>query len=181
MKPLHIFLMLAIPVMGASAIWLAPPGTRGLSLGLGALLVALAVIDLATYRLPDLLNVAVLLLGAAMVALTRPALWPHHLLGAGIGYVSLVAIEIAYRHFKGRDGLGRGDAKLMGAIGMWVAWPGLAPVLLIASLSGLVAALVMSRARRQAVSYETRIAFGPWIALGGWVVWLAQPALGALG
>lgn len=175
MKSTYIFLAIAVPVMVASAWLLAAPGTILLSLSLGALLIALSAIDIATLRLPDALTFTVLLFGAIMVALTRPHLWPHHLLGAGIGYVALVGLELAYKRLRGRDGLGRGDAKLLGAIGMWVAWPGLAPVLLVASVSGLLGAVAASLFGKRALSGETQMAFGPWIALGGWVVWLAAP------
>ncbi|MEQ9434871.1 MAG: A24 family peptidase [Hyphomonas sp.] len=177
MKPAYIFLAVAIPAMIASAWLMAPPGTILLSLSLGALLVALAAIDIATLRLPDALTFTVLLFGVIMVALTRPDLWVHHLLGAGIGYFALVGLELAYRRLRGRDGLGRGDAKLLGAIGMWVAWPGLAPVLLVASVTGLVAALMAGLIGKRGLSGETQMAFGPWIALGGWIIWLAGPRI----
>jgi leader peptidase (prepilin peptidase) / N-methyltransferase len=52
-------------------------------------------------------------------------------------------------------------------------------VLLAASLSGLFAALVTSWRSGTSLSGSAAIAFGPWIALGGYAVWLAQAA-GAL-
>jgi prepilin signal peptidase PulO-like enzyme (type II secretory pathway) len=55
---------------------------------------------------------------------------------------------------------------------------GLAPVLLIASLSGLVAALVLAWKDGRGVSGQSAVAFGPWIALGGFAVWL-MPQVGA--
>ena len=178
MKPSYIFTAIAILVMIGSAWLFARPGTILLSLSFGALLIALAYIDIRTFRLPDALNFAVLLFGVIMVALTRLDAWPHHFIGAAIGYGALVALEIAYKRVRGRDGLGRGDAKLLGAIGMWVAWPGLAPVLLVASVTGLVVALLASLAGKGSMSGDTPVAFGPFIALAGWVVWLAGPYLG---
>ncbi|MEQ8299462.1 MAG: A24 family peptidase [Hyphomonas sp.] len=177
MKPSYLFLALALPTMIASAWLVAAPGTILLSLSFGALLVALSATDIATLRLPDVLTFTVLLFGTIMVALTRPDLWMHHLLGAVIGYFALVGLEIAYKRLRGRDGLGRGDAKLLGAIGMWVAWPGLAPVLLVASVTGLLAALVAGLIGKRGLSGETQMAFGPWIAFGGWVIWLAGPRI----
>jgi prepilin signal peptidase PulO-like enzyme (type II secretory pathway) len=175
MKPSSIFLVIAVPAMIASAWLVAAPGTILLSLSFGTLLVALSAIDIGTLRLPDALTFTVMLFGVIMVALTRPDLWLHHLLGAVIGYLALVGLEIAYKRLRGRDGLGRGDAKLLGAIGMWVAWPGLAPALLVASVAGLLAALLAALIGKRGLSGETQMAFGPWIALGGWIVWLAGP------
>ena len=157
----------------AGVLW-APPGTLVLTVLLGWLLLALAVIDLRTYLLPDALNAAVLALGILMVALTRPADWPFQLAGSVIGYGLLWGVEILYRRLRGRDGLGRGDAKLLGALGVWVGVMGLAPVLLMASLSGIAAALALSTRQSTALSATTAIAFGPWIAFGGYAVWLLQ-------
>lgn len=175
MTPRFIASSLALCIAAAVSGWLyAPAGTLWLTLCLGALLVALALIDLRTYRLPDPLTLSVFLLGAIMVTLTRPEAWMHHLIGASIGYLVLVAIELAFKHLRGRDGLGRGDAKLLGALGMWTGWMGLAPTLLVASMLGLLAALAFGRR----IDGATMIAFGPWIALGGWVVWLFGRQMG---
>lgn len=159
----------------AALLW-APPALVVFTLLLGWLLLALAAVDFRVQLLPDALNAAVLLLGAAMVWTTRPEAWAMHVAGAAIGYGVLWAVETAFRRLRGQDGLGRGDAKLLGALGMWVGALGLPPTLLVASLSGLAAALVMAWRKGAPVSGQTALAFGPWIALGGFAVWLAQGA-----
>ncbi|MFN4186045.1 MAG: prepilin peptidase [Hyphomonas sp.] len=147
------------------------------SVGFGWALLALALIDLRTYILPDGLNLAVFLLGCGMVALYRQDMWPWHLAGAIAGYGLLWLVETGYRRLRGKDGLGRGDAKLLGAIGMWVSLEGIPPVLLIASLSGILAVLALAALKRRSVSGQSMIAFGPWIALAGYIVWLWPPAI----
>lgn len=163
-------------VAGAAVLW-APQGSLVFTALFGWLLLTLAAIDLRTYLLPDALNAAVLILGAAMVATTRPDDWPLHAAGAAIGFGLLWLVETGYRRLRGRDGLGRGDAKLLGAIGAWVGATGIAPVLLVASLSGIAAALALSARDSKALSGQTAIAFGPWIALGGYAIWLAQTGI----
>ncbi len=155
------------------SLYFAPDGTLFFTLLLGWLLLALALIDFRMFILPDALNLAVFALGAAMVAVTRPEAWIDHAAGAVIGYGALVSIEILYRRLRGRDGLGRGDAKLFGALGMWLGWSGLAPAMLIAALAGILATLAGALFRREAVGAGSMLAFGPWIALGGWAVWLS--------
>lgn len=167
--------LLGAAIAGAAVLWM-PPALLVPTILFGWLLLALAAIDLRTYLLPDALNAAVFLLGAAMLAWSQPADWPLHLAGAVIGFGLLWLVEVAYRRLRGRDGLGRGDAKLLGAVGLWVGAMGIPPVLLIASLAGIAAALVSSLRESEELSGASAIAFGPWIALGGYSVWLIENA-----
>lgn len=149
------------------------------TISFGWLLLVLALIDLRCYLLPDGLNLAVFLLGGLMVAIFRQDVWAWHLAGAAAGFGLLWLVEVSYLRLRGLHGLGRGDAKLLGGIGLWVGLAGIPPVLLIASLGGILAALVSVRLQRQSVTGQTMIAFGPWIALGGYIVWLFPQLLPA--
>ncbi|MEQ9507308.1 MAG: A24 family peptidase [Hyphomonas sp.] len=162
-----------IGAVGFAAAGLAPGGELIVfSVLLAGLLLALANIDLRTFLLPDLLNAVVFGLGALMVTLLQPENWMQHAIGALAGYGVLWGLEVFYRRVRGRDGLGRGDAKLLGAIGMWTGWMGLPAVLLVASLSAILAVVVQSAIRKEALAGQSAVAFGPWIALGGYAVWL---------
>ncbi|MGE6699361.1 prepilin peptidase [Hyphomonas sp. NPDC076900] len=149
------------------------------TIAFGWLLLALALIDLRSYLLPDRLNLAVFLLGGLMAALFRQESWGWHLAGAAAGFGLLWLVEISYLRLRGIHGLGRGDAKLLGAIGMWTGLTGIPPVLLIASLAAILSVVLRAALKRQAVSGHSMIAFGPWIALGGYIVWLFPQLLPA--
>lgn len=133
---------------------------------LGATLVAIVVIDVRTYRIPDWLSLPLVAAGLAWSALNRPD-WTAHLVGAAVGYASLAAFGALYYRLRGREGLGLGDAKLFAAAGAWLGWQSLPTVLAVSAVSGLVFALATSRRRPAAP-----IAFGPWLALGIWLGWL---------
>lgn len=150
-----------------AGLYVSPPGLLVFTALLGLLLTALTWIDLDTFRLPDPLTLAVGLLGIAMLVVAMRDLLLWHLAAGALGFLWLLAVELGYRRWRGRNGLGRGDTKLFGALGFWVGLSGLPPLLLVASLSGLGWALVSGRAGQA----DGRIAFGPWICLGGWVVW----------
>ena len=160
-----------------SAFAFAPPGTFILSCLFGWTLLTLAAIDWRSYILPDALNLLAALLGVLMIWTTERADWAEHVIGGVAGYLLLLSVELFYRHVRGRDGLGRGDAKLLGALGLWVGWTRLPDILLVGSVSALIAALVLSRRSGERLSGSTAMAFGPWLALGGWVCWLSGPLL----
>ncbi len=141
------------------------------TLAMAALLVALGWIDARTYRLPNALNLALALSGIAMVVIHMPAEGIDHALGGFVGYGALVAVEIAYRRLRGVDGLGRGDAKLFGALGIWTGWQGLPLILLGASATGIVFAAALG-VRAGRFDGRLEIAFGPFLCLAGFVVWL---------
>jgi len=154
------------------AFWAAPNNAIYPTIVLGWLLVILARIDFASLILPDPLNFAVALLAVSILPFSQSTNLLDHLVGGVAGFVLLWAIDAAYKRWRGYAGLGRGDAKLFGAIGLWVGLTGLPSVLLIASISGLVAAIGAALINRQNLDRRTAIAFGPWLALGGWLTWL---------
>ena len=134
-------------------------------------LAGLAWIDWHTFRLPDWLTLPLIPAGLLANHVLFSSLWTP-LIGAAIGYLALVGLELGYKAVRKRDGLGRGDAKLLAAGGAWCgAW--LLPfILLVASLSALAFVLAASLIRRRLPDSTQALAFGPWIALAiaiGWV------------
>jgi leader peptidase (prepilin peptidase)/N-methyltransferase len=144
------------------------------SCGLGWTLLALAVIDQREQLLPDTLTLPLIPVGLVVAYFDDPAGLLDHAIGAVAGYAVFVLVELVYARLRSRAGLGRGDAKLLAAAGAWVAWTGLPHVVLLAALAALAAAAV-ARLTGHAIHATTRIAFGPWLALGAWLVWLYGP------
>jgi len=143
------------------------------SCGLGWTLLALALIDWRTLVLPDALTLPLFFAGLGVAWLIDPHILFAHVLGAGLGFALFAAIGWVYARLRGRDGLGLGDAKLLGAAGAWVSWSGLPSVVLIAGLCALAVALAGTL--YGVVARERAIAFGPFLALGTWLVWLHGP------
>lgn len=144
-----------------------------------AALIALSVIDLRTFRLPDSLTLPLIPAGFLAAWLTDQPVWLH-VLGAAIGYGALVALEKGYETLRGRPGLGRGDAKLFAAGGAWCGLIALPLVLWVASISGLIWVLALRVVAAQDVRSDTLIAFGPFLSLGIAAVFIAKP-FGLLG
>ncbi len=141
----HPAIELAAAAIGASAGWVAP-GWEGLAgATFGWLLLALGALDLAAFWLPD--------------TLTLP----------------LGLVAHGYRRVRGRAGLGGGDPKLFGAIGLWLGWSMLPGVLLAASLAGL--GYVGWRALvRRPVARSDALPLGALLALAAYPAWLLMVA-----
>lgn len=130
-------------------------------------LVQLARIDWATQRLPNLITLPLLAAGLVWAFGTAEDFYIH-LLGAALGYGVFWAVEVTYRLIRKRDGLGRGDAKLLAVGGAWCGAWALPVIGLVASLVALAYVLPKGEDR------NARIAFGPFLAFGIGAVWLSQ-------
>ena len=130
---------------------------------IGAALVLLAVIDLDRRLIPD----AIVLPALAAVLILQIAFYPHHTLewvlatlGAALFFFIPMLIYPA--------GMGMGDVKLAALLGAALGRSVAAAIILALLAGGAFALIVLAReglgARRKA------IAFGPFLALGGLVV-----------
>ncbi len=144
--------------------------------GLGWTLIALAAIDLRHQILPNTLTLSLIPAGLLAVHLEAPASVADHAIGAVVGFTAFYLIAELYRWIRKREGLGLGDAKLFAAAGAWVSWWGLPGVLLVAASSALAVVLVRSLAGSRA-TLDLRLAFGPYLCLGLWIVWLYGPVM----
>lgn len=146
------------------------------ALGLPLLLTLLALChyDLRVMLLPDVLTLPLICTGFLAASLPDAGGGPplaERLAGAAAGYGGLFLINAAYRLWRGRDGLGMGDAKLLAAAGAWLGILALPFLLLIASAAGLFAGIGLAVARRQGMG-QLMIPFGPFIAFAFFLLWL---------
>jgi leader peptidase (prepilin peptidase)/N-methyltransferase len=146
------------------------------SLGLGWTLLALATIDFRHYLLPDVLTLPLIPAGLAVTYALDPTLLEERALGAALGFGAFAAIGWAYRRLRGRAGLGLGDAKLLAAAGAWLGWPALPGLVVIAAVSALALALADALAGAK-LAWTGKLAFGPYLALAFWLVWLFGPVI----
>lgn len=175
---------LAYPVTEVAAImiavwaWFAVPGDAFVATCIfGWMLLALSAIDIRTRRLPDVLTFPLAAAGLVTAWLMSPDTLLDHVIGAVCGYLSFLLVEHAYRQWRQADGLGRGDAKLLGAIGAWVGWAALPTVVLLSACGAIMFLLVRSRLEGIPLTRATAIAFGPFLAAAGWLAWVHGPLI----
>ncbi len=161
----------AIALCTVPASPVGPAAWANCLLGWG--LLPLAWIDIRHFRLPDVLTLPLLLLGLGGTHLLEPWLLTDHAIAAIAGYAALRLIGWAYAAWRGQEGLGQGDAKLLAVGGAWVGIEGLSWVVLLAALAGIAWAGLLA-ARGAPLTARTRLPFGPFLALGIWLVRLLQ-------
>ena len=89
-------------------------------------------------------------------------------LGAVFGYLSLWGVYHVFRLATGKEGMGFGDFKLFAALGAWLGWQMLLPVILLSAASGAILGILLIVLRRQ--ERGVPIPFGPYLAVAGWLV-----------
>ncbi|MBX3599774.1 MAG: prepilin peptidase [Rubrivivax sp.] len=138
----------------------------------GAVLLALALIDWDTTVLPDALTLPLLwagLVAAAFGWLPQLTL-AQSLAGAAVGYLALWSVYWLFKLTTGKEGMGYGDFKLLAALGAWLGWQAILPIVLMASVIGAAVGLVM---KATGSLREGRfVPFGPFLIGGGLVVML---------
>ena len=156
---------------------LAAPGWEGAAGAVfGWLLLALAITDVEHFRLPNSMTglMALCGLGAGLAGIEPDV--TTRLIGGAAGFGGLALIALIYRLIRKRDGMGGGDPKMLGAIGMWLGWQALPLVLLAASAIGLVAVL-LRYLRGQSVASDTALPFGALLAVAAFPIWAITAAL----
>lgn len=168
----------------AGAIWLVVgslddpvwPEVALPGLYLVALLAAICAIDARYGIIPDSLVAALGAGGLLQTFLVGQA----GLLERGLEALAVLTagtlLRISYRQVRGFDGLGFGDVKFVTAATLWVGVQGM-PTLLVLAVLSATASLVIMRAEGCKLDGRQAISFGPHLAVGLWLAWLAGPLL----
>lgn len=167
---------LAALALALSAVTMFSGWLLWTSLALGWTLLALGAIDVRHYVLPDVLTLPLIPAGLTVAWLVDPGKLPDHAIGAVVGFVGFALIAWLYRRLRGREGLGLGDAKLLAGAGAWLGWQALPSVVVVGAGAALALALATALAGGK-LGATTQIAFGPYLALGIWLVWLYGPLM----
>lgn len=163
--------LLTAALFAACGLQFGAQPTTLLWCGFVAVLVAASAIDWDTTLLPDDLTLPLLWAGLVVSALgwnlpLIDALW-----GAVAGYLSLWSVYWFFKLATGKEGMGHGDFKLLAALGAWLGWPMILPIILGSSVIGALVGIGMK------VSGKLRegvyVPFGPFLAGAGLVVALA--------
>jgi leader peptidase (prepilin peptidase) / N-methyltransferase len=136
-------------------------------------LIALTFIDYDTKLLPDNLTLPLLWLGLLVNTSGAIAGLDDAVIGAVVGYLMLWSLFWAFKLLTGKEGMGYGDFKLLGALGAWLGWQALPGIILVASVAGLIIGGGSQIVRRN----RDPIPFGPFLAIAGWIALIWHDAV----
>jgi leader peptidase (prepilin peptidase) / N-methyltransferase len=128
-------------------------------------LVALTFIDLDTFLLPDDIVLPLLWLGLIFNLNTGFTDIKSAVIGAVAGYMMLWIVYWLFKLIRGKEGMGYGDFKLLGAIGAWFGWQMLPAVILLSSVVGSLIGIYLMLFKGKDKNYA--IPFGPYLTLAG--------------
>jgi leader peptidase (prepilin peptidase)/N-methyltransferase len=174
------FIELLTALLSAVVAWKFGFGWPALAgLMLTWFLIALTFIDVDHQLLPDSLTLPLIWLGLLShllgVSPTADVDLRASVIGAIAGYLSLWSVYHLFRLATGKEGMGYGDFKLLAALGAWLGWKMLLPIILVSAAVGAVTGIAMLSIRRQ--SHSTPIPFGPFLAAAGWLMLIFGPQL----
>jgi leader peptidase (prepilin peptidase)/N-methyltransferase len=132
------------------------------------ILIALTGIDIDTQLLPDSLTLALLWIGLAVNLFDTWTSLPSAVMGAMLGYGSLWSVYWVFKLVTGKEGMGYGDFKLLGALGAWFGWQTVPVIILLSSFAGALLGISILLLRR--LERDTPMPFGPYLAGAGLVI-----------
>lgn len=169
----HLLTELIGCAIGVAAAGVSPDWAGAAGAAFGWLLLALAALDVAALWLPNGLTATLAGAGLATGLLGFAPPLEERLIGGIAGFSVLWLVAWGYRRLRGRQGLGGGDPKLFGGIGLWLGWQALPLVLLAACLIGLAGVLGLMLGGRR-VTATDRLPFGVMLAAAAFTVWIGQ-------
>jgi leader peptidase (prepilin peptidase)/N-methyltransferase len=169
--PVHWRIEAAALAIGGAAGWVAAGPVALAGAVFGWLLLALGALDWRAFWLPDRLTGLLAAGGIATGLFGWSPPLADRLIGGVGGFVLLWGIAAGYRIWRGREGMGGGDPKLFGAIGLWLGWRMLPAVILTAGLIGL-GVVLFRQVTGRAMTATDMLPLGTLLALAAYPAWL---------
>lgn len=132
--------------------------------------ICLTFIDIDHHFLPDELTLLTVWLGLFFSMFNIFCNSQSAIIGAMAGYLIFAITQYFFGLVTGKVGMGQGDYKFLAGIGAFLGWQALPFVILLASLSGIIFAIVQMIVKHQYKSVP--LPFGPYLAVAGWITML---------
>jgi leader peptidase (prepilin peptidase)/N-methyltransferase len=126
-------------------------------------------IDFKSYILPNWITLPLMCIGLCFNAISPNPFctFEDSVIGLAIGYGFIRLLAFAYLKLRNQQGIGQGDAKLLGAIGTILGYQMVFPVLFVASILGLIFGIVITYRKSNKLSQA--IPFGPFLSIAAFM------------
>jgi len=143
-------------------------------------LIAMTLIDYDEQLLPDNMTLPLLWAGLFVntIDLGMGVTLRDAVIGAMAGYLTLWCFYWTFKLLTGKEGMGYGDFKLLAALGAWLGWQSLLPVIILSSMVGAVLGLFQVVLMKR--DKTAPMPFGPFLAGAGFIMLIWGPQLTAL-
>jgi leader peptidase (prepilin peptidase)/N-methyltransferase len=113
-----------------------------------AILLALSYIDLDSWLLPHQITWPLLALGLVSPLWNPAVTYAEAGIGAAAGFAAFAGVALFGEKILKRDTMGWGDVWLLAAIGAWLGWQALLPVILLSAVQGAAVGTLLLATRR---------------------------------
>ena len=128
-----------------------------------SIFVCIFFIDLEHKIILDRFQIALLVLGIASIFFDKDVAWGSHIIGGLGGFVVFYLISWGFEILRHKEGLGGGDVKLAGVVGLLLGWERLLLGLLIATIPAAIILAILSRGKE---GEEREFPFAPFLVIG---------------
>ena len=127
-------------------------------------MIALALIDLEHFILPDRITIPGIVVGLLVQPLVGWVGLPWALVGAAVGAGVILAMNAIWLAIRGVQGFGYGDVKMLAMIGAFLGLSGVVVTLFLAALLGSVTGIALMARKR--IHLQSKLPFGFFLSIG---------------
>ncbi|MGB1117783.1 MAG: prepilin peptidase [Parvibaculales bacterium] len=174
LRSLYWRVQFALGALLPLAFWRLGADNFPAAVSLIVLLSFIFLTDLEAFIIPDHGSLGGTIIGLMFAVLEIPGLpnLRQALLGGLCGFALIFSINALYHLWRGRDGMGFGDVKLMAMLGVWLGPESLLPILFVASMAGVVfgCAMTLAGAKHHGLGL-VKVPFGCFLTMAS-IAWL---------
>ena len=174
LQSLYWWVQVALGALLPLAFWRLGADNFPAAVSLIFLISFIFLTDLEAFIIPDHGSLGGTIIGLMFAVLEIPGMpnLRQALMGGLCGFALIFSINALYHLWRGRDGMGFGDVKLMAMLGVWLGPESLLPILFVASMAGAVfgCAMTLAGAKHHGLGL-VKVPFGCFLAIAS-IAWL---------
>lgn len=143
------------------------------TLGLAIVLLAIGLVDVRQWRIPDGLNFALLGLGLVSAILLDRLSLGWALASSLLMLVVGIGVRRVFERVRGQHGLGLGDVKFMAAAASLIGIEAMPLMVLVSSVAALIV-VALNHLLGNPLALGDRIYFGPFLSVALFLIWIVQ-------